>query len=184
MASDYLTNTPLDQALENYTKALSAAGCCLRPIAQRPSRSACGLITAAPVYARRNVPHYLASAMDGIAVRASDTFGATETTPVCLDVHQFTVVDTGDAIPADCDCVIMIEEIVWQTDETQVLLYQSAAPWQHIRQIGEDFCSGDMLLTSAVKIDAAAVGLMLAGGVHEVDVVRKLHAAIDRKSVV
>ena len=49
--------------------------------------------------------------MDGIAVRASDTVGASETTPVRLDAGAFEVVDTGDPIPGDFDAVVMREDV-------------------------------------------------------------------------
>ena len=107
--------------------------------------------------------------MDGIALRAKDTFGATETTPVRLTKEQFIVVDTGDLMPEGCDAVVMIEDVVWEEDGS-VRLYGAAAPWQHIRQIGEDICAGEMILASYQKITPSAIGAMIAGGILEVDV--------------
>ena len=108
--------------------------------------------------------------MDGIALMASVTFGATETTPVRLTENDFVQVDTGDPMPENTDAVVMIEDVVRDGDD--VLLYSAAVPWQHVRQIGEDVCAGDMLLPSYTEITPAALGAMLAGGVLSVNVVK------------
>jgi molybdopterin biosynthesis enzyme len=102
--------------------------------------------------------------MDGIALFARDSFGATDTTPVTLRPEQFTEVDTGDPIPEGCDAVIMVEELV-KNDDGSVTIHAPAAPWQHIRQIGEDVCAGEMILPSFMEITPAAIGAMIAGGV-------------------
>lgn len=166
----YLTNTPLIQALSVYREKILQAGISL-PVETVDVQNANGRFTVDAVYAVRSVPHYLASAMDGIAVRAADTFGATETTPVTLASGDFTVVDTGDALPDIYDAVIMIEDVVWKAENA--VLIRSATPWQHIRQIGEDFCAGDMLLPGSSRITPPAVGILLAGGVNRIDVLRK-----------
>ena len=80
-----------------------------------------------------------AEVMDGVALCARDSFGATDTTPVTLREGQFTVVDTGDPIPEGCDAVIIVEELV-QNDDGSVTIHTPAAPWQHIRQIGMGAC--------------------------------------------
>lgn len=125
-------------------------------------------MTARAVYAALCAPHYPACAMDGIAVAAADTFGATETTPVTLAPTQFTVVDTGDPLPEGKDAVVMIEDVLWEGEKA--VLHEAAAPWQHIRQIGEDVCAGEMLLPAHTTITPAAIGAMIAGGVLEVEV--------------
>jgi len=167
---EYLTNTPIDQALSKYREKLLQAGISL-PVETIDARTANGRSNTDAVYALRSVPHYLASAMDGIAVRAVDTFGATETTPVTIASGNYTVVDTGDTLPAGCDAVIMIEDVIWQSEDA--VLIHAAVPWQHIRQIGEDFCAGDMLLPGASRITPAAVGILLAGGITRIKVLRK-----------
>ena len=84
--------------------------------------------------------------MDGIALDARITFGATETTPVRLKSSDYTWVDTGDPLPAGCDAVIMVEDVVEEGDT--IILYSAATPWQHVRQIGEDISAGDMIQPS------------------------------------
>jgi len=170
MKYEYLTNIPLAQAQEDYIGFLKNAGMECRE-ETIPVQQALGRITAKAVYANLCAPHYVASAMDGIAITASKTFGATETTPVTLAPEDYVQVDTGDPIPDDCDAVVMIEDVV--SAENGVKLYAAAIPWQHIRQIGEDICAGDMLLPSYTEITPAAMGAMLAGGVFELPVLKK-----------
>ena len=176
MGFEYLTNVALDKARADYLSFLRENG--YAPEAERIAvAEACGRVTAEAVYARICAPHYAASAMDGIAVRAADTFNATETTPVTLSAEQYTVLDTGDPIPEGKDAVIMVEDIVKNADSS-VTIHAAASPWQHIRQIGEDICAGEMILPSHVAVSPAAIGAMLAGGVLEISVIRKPRVGI------
>ncbi len=171
MGFEYLTNIPLEKAREDYLNLLKNHG--FGPKTEvLPVWDACGRVTAGAVYAHICAPHYAASAMDGVAVNARDTFGATETTPITLQPGQFTVLDTGDPIPDNCDAVIMVEDIV-KNEDGSITIHDAAAPWQHIRQIGEDICAGEMILPSHTQISPAAIGAMIAGGVLEVEVIRK-----------
>lgn len=171
MSFEYLTNTPLEKAREDYIKFLEEKGFDSKtetiPVCQ-----ACGRITARPVYAHICAPHYAASAMDGVAVKAGDTFGATETTPVTLKTEQFVELDTGDPIPEGRDAVIMVEDIVRKPDGS-ISIHAPAAPWQHIRQIGEDVCAGEMILGAHMELSPAAIGAMIAGGVLELEVIKR-----------
>ena len=171
MGFEYLTNIPLQQAREDYIKLLKEKGFGYKT-EKLPVWDTCGRITAQAVYAHICAPHYAASAMDGAAVTARDTFGATETTPVTLNPSQFIIVDTGDPIPEERDAVIMVEDIVKNEDGT-ITIHDAAAPWQHIRQIGEDICAGEMVLPSFTEVTPAAIGAMIAGGVLEIEVIRK-----------
>lgn len=171
MAFTYLTNISLDQARKDYVRTLVELGFQARTEWIRV-QDAFGRVTARAVYAHINAPHYACSAMDGIAVRAGDSFGATETTPVRLQKGQFTEVDTGDPVPDGSDAVIMVEEIV-RNDDGSVTIHAPAAPWQHIRQIGEDVCAGEMILPSLMEITPAAIGAMIAGGVMNLEVLAK-----------
>ncbi len=97
----YLSDIPLDEARRRFYHALEQAG----SLSPMPGETvsldqAQGRITASPIWAARSSPHYDASAMDGIAVRAEDTNGATETAPVNLAVgSQVVWVDTDDPMP-------------------------------------------------------------------------------------
>ena len=171
MGFEYLTNVPLEQARREYLELLEHQG--FEPQTQViPVYESCGRVTAEAVYAHICAPHYTASAMDGVAVCARDTFGATETTPVTLHPEQFTVLDTGDPVPEGRDAVIMVEDLV-KNEDGSITIHAAAAPWQHIRQIGEDVCAGEMILPGHMTVTPAAIGAMIAGGVMELRVIRR-----------
>ena len=171
MGFEYLTNVPLEQARRDYIQLLESHG--FGPKTEViPVFESCGRVTARAVYAHICAPHYAASAMDGVAVNAKDTFGATETTPVTLQPGQYVVLDTGDPIPEGRDAVIMVEDIV-KNEDGSITIHAAAAPWQHIRQIGEDVCAGEMILPGHMTVSPAAIGAMVAGGVLEIEVIRK-----------
>ena len=171
MGFEYLTNVPLEQARREYLELLEHQG--FEPQTQViPVYESCGRVTAEAVYAHICAPHYTASAMDGVAVCARATFGATETTPVTLHPEQFTVLDTGDPVPEGRDAVIMVEDLV-KNEDGSITIHAAAAPWQHIRQIGEDVCAGEMILPGHMTVTPAAIGAMIAGGVLELRVIRR-----------
>ena len=171
MGFEYLTNVPLKQAQEDYLNLLIEQGFEGKTEIV-PVQQACGRVTAKAVYAAICAPHYAASAMDGVALKARDSFGATETTPVTLKPDQYIVVDTGDPIPEECDAVIMVEDIV-KNEDGSITIHGAAAPWQHIRQIGEDVCAGEMILPSYMEVTPSSIGAMIAGGVLEIEVIKK-----------
>ena len=176
MKHTYLTNTPLEQARELYLNELENAGMSYK-VQTLATHLALGRVTACAVRARRCSPHYCACAMDGIALKAGVTFGAGEATPVTLRKSEYIPVDTGDPLPAGCDCVVMAEEVV-DAQDGSVMLYSAAVPWQHVRQIGEDVSLGDMIAPSFTRITPALIGAFLAGGVNELEVVSEPCVAI------
>ncbi|MCX7822804.1 MAG: molybdopterin biosynthesis protein [Syntrophobacterales bacterium] len=136
---------------------------------------ALGRVTAEPVFARRSVPHYHGAAMDGIAVDASKTFGATETSPTRLriGVDAFHV-NTGDPLPEGTNAVIMIEHVFPLEDRDDVVEIRSAAyPWQHVRKVGEDIVSGELIIPVNHILRPADLGALLAAFVNSVRVYRR-----------
>ncbi|WP_409272582.1 molybdopterin biosynthesis protein [Neobacillus sp. SCS-31] len=137
-----------------------------------------GRITAAPVFALASMPHYHASAMDGIAVNAADTYRAHEQNPLRLTYgEQFVYVDTGNAIPAQYNAVIMIENVNVVDDQTLEII-EPATPWQHIRPIGEDIVQEEMIFPQGHKLRPADLGSLLAARITEIEVVKKPVVAI------
>ena len=173
MSFKYLTNISLEKAKQDYLEVLIKNG--MEHKSEVISvMDAAGRITAGPVYARICAPHYNASAMDGIALEARLTFGASETGPALLTADQYKRLNTGDPIPHDCDCVIMIEDVIEAGDKSSMIkLYEAAAPWQHIRQIGEDICAGEIIMLSYSPVTPSALGAMIAGGVTEISVIKR-----------
>jgi putative molybdopterin biosynthesis protein len=115
--------------------------------------------------------------MDGIAVAAQATFGASETRPVQLAPDEFTVVDTGDPIPEATDAVVMIEDVRWLPDGAAELI-DAASPWQHIRLAGEDLVATEMVLPTGHVVRAPDIAALLSCGVREVLVRRRPRVAV------
>ncbi len=131
---------------------------------------ALGRVTAEPVFANLSSPYYQAAAMDGIAVAASATFGATDETPVTLALGSDAwPVNTGQVLPEGTDAVVMIEQ-VHQLSPREVELRAAAFPWQHVRRVGEDMVAGEMLLPHHHRLGATDLAALLAAGVFELEV--------------
>ena len=170
----YLKTIPVEEARERYLSALETVlSVKLETI---PVKDALDRITSTAIYAKYSSPLFNASAMDGIAVTAEDTKGASEVKPVILKEGKYQIVDTGDPIHPPYDAVIMAEDIV-EVDEG-VRIIASAAPWQHIRPIGEDIVSGEMILPSNHKIRPIDIGVLLSAGILEIEVVKRPEVAI------
>jgi putative molybdopterin biosynthesis protein len=142
------------------------------------AEDALGRVAAGSVFAAASSPHYHAAAMDGIAVRAVDTSGATPTGPKRLRVGvEATYVNTGEPLPENTDAVIMIEEVA--TAEEGVLeITAAASPWQHTRAIGEDVVATDVIVPARQRLRPADIGALLAAGVLTVQVARAPRVAI------
>ncbi|MDF2608308.1 MAG: molybdenum cofactor synthesis protein [Bacillales bacterium] len=163
----YLSDIPREKALE---QVLSQYIPKLRTM-KKNATEAIGSVTSKPIYAKRSVPHYHASAMDGIAVIAERTFEANDNNPLQLKKgHDFCIVDTGNEIKSPFNAVIMIEN-VQEIDEDTVEIIEPATPWQHIRPIGEDMVQGEMLFTQGHKIRPVDLGVLLSSGNQSVEVV-------------
>jgi putative molybdopterin biosynthesis protein len=109
--------------------------------------------------------------MDGIAVRAADTIGASETAPVLLAAEHFEVVDTGDPLPSGYDAVVMREH-VHRTSDGAAELRAAVPPYQHVRSIGEDISAAELLLPEGHRLRPVDVAACAAAGVIEVGVRR------------
>lgn len=170
----YLKTIPVEEAREKYFTALEPVlSVKLETI---PVTESLDRITSAAIFARYSSPLFNASAMDGIAVTAEDTANASEVNPVILPEGSYQIVDTGDPIHPPYDAVIMAEDIV--EVEEGVKIIASAAPWQHIRPIGEDIVSGEMILPSNHKIRPIDIGVLLSAGILEIEVVKRPEVAI------
>ena len=132
-----------------------------------------GRVLAAPVFARISSPNFHAAAMDGLAVKAEITFGASEISPKTLTINQDAFyVNTGHVMPADTDAVIMIEHI-HRRDEKRVEIEAPVFPWQNVRKVGEDIVATEMLFPQNHMITPYCVGALLTGGIFSVPVKSK-----------
>jgi putative molybdopterin biosynthesis protein len=172
MSSPFVSDVPAAQALAAWEEARAAAGCPARVgMVRVPVGAAVGRVTAEPVWARRSSPAFDASAMDGIAVRAADTVGAAETTPVVLGSGEFEVVDTGDPLPPGYDAVVMREH-VHRTADGGAELRAAVPPYQHVRSIGEDISAAELLLPEGHRLRPVDVAACAAAGAVELAVRR------------
>ena len=144
---------------------------------------ALGRVTAAPLISPEDSPAFARSAMDGYAVRAADTFGASEALPAFLTVDgevpmgaaatrplqpgAAQLIHTGGMLPPEADAVVMVE-YTQPVDETSVEVLRPAAPGQHVIQAGEDLAAGDELLPAGHQLRAQDLGVLAALGITEI----------------
>jgi putative molybdopterin biosynthesis protein len=143
-----------------------------------PVVQALGRVTAEPLFAKISSPPFHCAAMDGVAVKAETTYGATEDAPRSLRIGEEAVfVNTGNPIPRGMNAVIMIEE-VHLVDPGTLEVREGAHPWQHVRAVGEDLIATEMVFPANHKINAYDLGALLASGHCEVPVKRKARVLI------
>ena len=175
----YLSDVPLEQATERFHAALEkAGGLAPSPAETVPLERAVGRVTAEPIWAKASSPHYDAAAMDGIAVKARNTVGATETAPVRLQVGEQAVwLDTGDPMPTGFDSVVMIE-VVHRVDESTVEIQSPVAPYEHVRRLGEDIVASELVLPQNHRLRPQDLAACASAGLMEVSVRRPPSVAV------
>lgn len=180
----YLNTTSVEEAWHRYEEALSAK--IERQTEDIQVENSLGRITAGAVYARCCSPLYNSAAMDGIAVIAENTRGASERRPKSLYAGKdYITVDTGDPIKPPYDAVIMAEELLVAEDAEQsqesqetVQILASVPAWNHVRPIGEDIVEGELLLFARHTIRPVDIGAMLSGGIVKVSVLKRPRVGI------
>ena len=182
----YLNCRTRQQAQETWRQALDGAGFFSRPPVETIAvDAALGRVAAGCVYAVQSAPHYNSAAMDGIAVLASDTFGAQETAPLALRVlspgEPFVrggcyIVDTGDVMPSGTNAVVMIEDVHRAGQMAEITA--AASPWQHVRIIGEDIVANELVLPEHQAVSPVDIAALLAGGLESVQVLARPQVGI------
>ncbi len=161
---------------------LDAAGALRRlPSETLPVAEANGRVTAAPVWARISVPHYHAAAMDGFAVVAHDTVGATLTRPLHLGLgQQARYVDTGDPLPPGTDAVIPIEEAqrLGEGEGAVIEILAATTPWKNVRVMGEDIVATELVVPANHRLRPQDLGAIAGSGHTHVQVYRRPRIAI------
>lgn len=173
----YLKTTPVDEALKIYMEAVRNT---VKPEHEViPVTKSLNRITGRAIYAKYCSPLYNSAAMDGIAVVAERTEQASEARPAELTFGEdYVVVDTGDPVKDPYDAVIMAEDLLETDREDRVRIIAPAAPWQHIRPIGEDIVAGEMILPGHHCIRPIDVGVLLSAGIVEIEVVKTPRVAV------
>ena len=141
-----------------------------------------GRTLAEPVEAIRNVPHYARAAMDGYAVRAADTFGASNRSPAVLrpadgvGPDRAARVHTGSELPDGADAVVMIEEVEEIGGELEV--FDAVAEGENVAPVGEDVEAGQTLYDPGHRLRPSDLGLLKGTGIDTVSVVSKPEVAV------
>ncbi|MFW5943510.1 MAG: molybdopterin biosynthesis protein, partial [Chloroflexota bacterium] len=188
----YLEDIPLDEAQVALARALQAADLWRSVAAERvPVAQAAGRVTAEAVWAKLSSPHYHASAMDGYAVRAQDTTGATETNPVRMTLVEEEVepraarpaqaVNTGHPLPPWANAVIMIEhtqEVQGEEGQAGIEIRAAVPPWHHVRPMGEDMVATELVLPANHRLRPVDLGALAGSGHATVSVYRRPRVAI------
>ena len=153
-----------------------------------PLTECLGRVLAQDVYSDVDIPDFDRSTMDGFAVQAASTFGASEANPAYLSVRgrvemgvrpgfslgpgQAARIATGGMLPQGADSVVMIEHTD-VLDDTTIEVYRSVAPGQHLIEKGEDINHSEPALTRGVRIRPQEVGLLAACGKTGIPVFRR-----------
>ncbi len=197
---EFFNVLPPDEARELLFRHITA----VLPAETIPTSQANGRVTAVAITAPHALPQFRRSTMDGYAVRAADTFGASESLPaflqvvgevpmgqpatVELGVGQAAIVHTGGMIPATADAVVQIEQTQtvsgerlsvigeWFPFEIEVL--RAVAVGQNVLQVGEDVRLGAEILPAGHILRPQDVGGLLALGLTAVSVVRRPRVGI------
>ncbi len=150
-------------------------------------------VTAEALHSAEALPAFARSTVDGYAVRASDTHGASDALPAYLTLvgevpmgHIPTVsagpgeavlVHTGGALPAGTDAVVMVEH-TQPTGTHEIEVVHAVAAGENVIQVGEDVAPGDAVLPSGHIIRAQDIGGLMALGITSLQVARRPSVAI------
>ena len=153
-----------------------------------------GRVLAAEIIASFPQPRFDNSAMDGFAVRASDTKGASKKSPIDLKMvgvisagspgnvvvstGQCAQCMTGASIPKGADAIVIVEDSSGYESGPEVQMYTEVQEGQHIRREGEEIQLGDLLINDGTCITTAEIGTMATFGYKDIQVYRKPKLAL------
>jgi len=174
-----LTNT--DEALRLWLLNLQFPK---RKIVEVPLQEALGHVMAEDMFAGEALPRFDKSAVDGYAVVAKSTTGATQFKPVTfrvaeaeeITVKQARQIWTGNPIPQGADAVVMIENTKMRDGELEVWL--PLVPGENVSKKGEDLQKGECVATAGTRLNPYHLGLLAALGYSQIGVVEKPRIAI------
>ena len=181
-------------SLEEARQRLAAAVRAISRTERVALENAAGRVTAADVLSPMDVPPFSRSAMDGYAVLASATSGASRSVPARLrlidriytgEVSSVTVtagacaeIATGAPLPAGADAVVMVEETARNGNDDAVEIFSAASPGQNVGRRGADIVAGDRVVSAGDLLTPSRVGALAAIGRRDVEVYAKPRVAI------
>lgn len=184
----YLHDIPLEEAKARFHQAMDEIGASglLGEEEIELDEHALGRVLSRAVIASRCSPHFHASAMDGYVVRSEQTLGAEPTHPVLLQVgEQAQYCDTGDPVPSWADAVIPIENVESLNSSghicppaevrhaASIRIRAAVTAWSHIRPMGEDIVTSQLILAAGIILRPADLGAAAAGGASRLFVAKK-----------
>ncbi|MFP3985383.1 MAG: gephyrin-like molybdotransferase Glp [Candidatus Bathyarchaeia archaeon] len=173
--------TPIDEALERYLRRLQPKRLDTNLVS---IREALGRIVARSIVAEKDLPLFNRSAVDGYALKAKDTFGASIFEPNILRIVSGKSIEegeteeiwTGNTLPKGADAVVMLEHT--KRTDGGVAIFTSLTPNANVSKRGEDVKKGEIVVDKGVRLRPHHLGLLAALGVKEVEVVRRPIVAI------
>ncbi|MBN1922570.1 MAG: molybdopterin molybdotransferase MoeA [Anaerolineae bacterium] len=185
-----LTLTPREEALARLQAALPQGPLGTEEIS---ILEALNRVLAADINAPHPLPQFARSTVDGYAVRAADTFGASESLPAYLEVvgelrmgrapdlqvgaGKAALIHTGGALPEGADAVVMVER-TQETGTQEIEVFRAVAPGENVIPVGEDVNTGDQVMSSGRRLRAQELGGLAALGFLRVTVARQPRIAI------
>ncbi len=163
--------------------------CTLDPV-PRPIDDALGLVVAEVVLARERVPGFSNSAMDGYAMRSSDTSAsetrlrvtgavmAGEVASTPLGTGEAIRIMTGAPVPKGADCVCMIEEVSLDPAGREVSIQRTMAVGENVRHAGEDIEVGQVLIASGAQLGIVELGVLASQGYATVKVYPRVRVGV------
>jgi len=173
--------TGVDEALSTFLKQLKLER--LEPI-QIPVHEALRRVTAEDFVAKSDLPPFDRSAVDGYALRAEDTFEASQFSPKVLKVteddrigkKETRPVWTGNPLPKGADAVVMLEHTKRVQDRIEV--WTPLTPGENVSKRGEDIRKGDVAVEAGTRLQPHHLGLLVALGATRASVVEKPRVAV------
>ncbi len=173
--------TPIDVALKTFLDTLQPKRLQATMV---PLHAALNRVLSEDIVAGENLPSFDRSAVDGYAVKAEDTVGATQFKPRTLQMTSETLVGsrqakqlwTGNLIPKGANAVIMLENTKRKEEEIEV--WVSVTPAENVSRRGEDVSKGEVALKAGTRLRPHHLGLLAALGKTEAPVVEKPKVAV------
>jgi len=137
------------------------------------------------IYSNYDLPPLDKAAMDGYALRAEDTFGASPQNPIILRLTdkeniskgEAKYVNTGNPLPKNSNAVLMVEEAK-KISEEEIEVYHPVTPWKNVARVGEDLKKGELILKKGIIITPQDIALLASLGLSKLKVVRRLKVGV------
>jgi molybdopterin molybdotransferase len=181
---EFLTLLPPNEALDVFLSHLNADP---KPEMVN-TKFSLGRVTSTPVWAPHPLPEFTRTTVDGYAVRASDTYGASESLPAYLQIigevpmgnepnfilspTECALIHTGGMIPKGSDAVVMVEH-TQISGEAELEILRTVAVGENVIDIGEDVKAGEEVIAAGTRLRPSEIGGLMALGITQIEVTRR-----------